>query len=216
MADKEVNADLHKPPFFTNSKIGELRGGGGGERDERVPFSSTSHSLPHPSLSPKQTSNMPSKEGWLRTSKYLKTRRPAPRVLLIAISNPPYNLLNGDVLYELKKVLSTLDIRETGAVILASNLEDIFISHYDCEEILRLGRLVPTDYVFPPHVVRGALWVESWLSIFGARYWVRRSPLAGLSNLNTYHEVTSMLRSIPQITIAAIVSFYHLSTIECI
>lgn len=33
-----------------------------------------------------------SKEGWLRTSRYLKTRRPAPRVLLIAISNPPYNL----------------------------------------------------------------------------------------------------------------------------
>ena len=58
---------------------------------------------------------MPSKEGWLRTSRYLKTRRPAPRVLLIAITNPPYNLLNGDVLYELGRVLKTLNIRETGA-----------------------------------------------------------------------------------------------------
>jgi len=149
---------------------------------------------------------MPSKEGWLRTSKFLKTRRPAPRVLLIAITNPPYNLLNGDVLYELSRVLSNLDIRETGAVILTSGLADIFISHYDVQEILDLGKLVPIGFAIPPSIIRGALYVESWMSVFGCRYWVKRSPLAGLSNLNCYHEVTEKLRSIPQITIAAIVS----------
>jgi enoyl-CoA hydratase len=72
------------------------------------------------------------------------------------------------------------------------------------QEILNLGRLVPAGASIAPSVIRGALWVEGWLNIVGARPLIRRSPLAGLSNLNVYHEVTKMLRTIPQVTVAAI------------
>ncbi|PWN32694.1 ClpP/crotonase [Meira miltonrushii] len=145
-----------------------------------------------------------SKEGWLRTSRYLKTRRPAPRVLLIAISNPPYNLLNGDILYDLKRVLETLSPRETGVVIITSAVHDIFLSHYDLQEILDLTKTVPMGSHISPGVVRGALYVESFLAACGLRRFVERSPLAGLSYLNSFYEVTSLLRSLPQVTIAAI------------
>lgn len=61
--------------------------------------------------------------GWLRLSSHLKTRRPSPRVLVIAISNPPYNLLDGNILSELRRVLLALHPRATGAVILTSAIE---------------------------------------------------------------------------------------------
>ena len=140
--------------------------------------------------------------GWLRLSSHLKTRRPSPRVLVIAISNPPYNLLNGEILSELKRVLLALSHVATGAVILTSSLDDIFISHYDVQEILNFSRLVPI--AAPASTIRGLLGFESWASYFGFRGLMRRSPFAPLSNLNLYHEVTHLLRSIPQVTIAAI------------
>lgn len=106
-------------------------------------------------------------------------------------------------------MLKTLNIRETGAVILTSGLDDIFISHYDVQEIVDLGILpakIGIGAAIPPSIIRGALWLENALEPFGFRYWIRRSPIAGLANLNTYHETTALLRSIPQVTIAAIVS----------
>ena len=105
-------------------------------------------------------------------------------------------------------------------VILTSQLDDIFISHYDVGEILQLGQMASStvgSYV-PPSIIRGALWAESCLSNFGVRYWIKKSPLAGLANLNCYHETTELLRSIPQVTIAAIVSckVYHLGERLCV
>lgn len=83
-------------------------------------------------------------------------------------------------------------------------MKDIYLSHYDVNEINELASLVPGGATIPASVIRGALWVESWLSIFQTRDMIRRTPLAGLCNLNVYHEVTKALRSIPQVTIAAI------------
>lgn len=140
--------------------------------------------------------------GWLRLSPHLKTRRPSPRVLIIAISNPPYNLLNGDILSELRRVLLALHPKATGAVILTSAIDDIFISHYSVEEILSFSRLVP--FQPPTSVIRGLLGFESWAAWAGFRGLTRRTPLAPLAHLNLYHEVIELLRSIPQVTIAAI------------
>lgn len=140
--------------------------------------------------------------GWLRLSKHLKTRRPHPRVLVIAISNPPYNLLDGDILSELKRVILALHPKATGAVILTSSIDDIFISHYDVQEILDFSRLVP--FRPPTSVISGLLAFESWAAWAGFRGLTRRTPLAPLAHLNLYHEVAQLLRSIPQVTIAAI------------
>ncbi|CAO1614179.1 unnamed protein product [Parajaminaea phylloscopi] len=140
--------------------------------------------------------------GWLRLSSHLKTRRPHPRVLVIAISNPPYNLLNGDILSELKRVLLALHPKATGAVIITSSIEDIFLSHYDVGEILDFSRLVP--FRPPASVISGLLTFESWAAWAGFRGLTRRTPLAPLAHLNLYHEVAELLRTVPQVTIAAI------------
>lgn len=140
--------------------------------------------------------------GWLRLSRHLKTRRPAPRVLIIAISNPPYNLLDGDILSELKRVLLALSPVATGAVILTSAIDDIFISHYSVDEIVEFAKLVP--FPLPASAIRSLIGFESWAAWAGFRGLMRRTPLAPLSHLNLYHEVTDLLRTIPQVTIAAI------------
>lgn len=140
--------------------------------------------------------------GWLRLSPHLKTRRPSNRVLIIAISNPPYNLLDGDILSELKRVLLALSPTATGAVILTSAIDDIFISHYSVAEIVEFSKLVP--FPLPASAIRGLIGFESWTAWAGLRGLTRRTPLAPLSHLNLYHEVTELLRTIPQVTIAAI------------
>jgi enoyl-CoA hydratase len=104
--------------------------------------------------------------------------------------------LNGDILYDLKRVLETLSPRETGVVIITSAVHDIFLSHYDLQEILDLTKTVPMGSHISPGIVRGALYVESFLAACGLRRFVERSPLAGLSYLNSFYEVTSLLRSL--------------------
>ncbi|CAO1633421.1 unnamed protein product [Sympodiomycopsis kandeliae] len=156
------------------------------------------------SIATSETASSPisSGTGWLRLSAHLKTRRPSPRVLIIAISNPPYNLLDGDILSELKRVLLALSPVATGAVILTSAIDDIFISHYSVDEIVNFSKLVP--FPIPTPVIRGLIGFESWAAWAGFRGLTRRTPLAPLSHLNLYHEVTNLLRTIPQVTIAAI------------
>lgn len=134
--------------------------------------------------------------------------------MLASDAHPPFPhdvflaRLNGDVLYDLRRVLQTLSTRETGAVIITSALDDVFLSHYDLQEILDLTSTVPMGSYISPGVVRGALYVESFLSACGLRRLVERSPLAGLSYLNSFYELTALLRSLPQVTIAAIVSLF--------
>lgn len=133
----------------------------------------------------------------------LKLSRPLPRVLVIAINNPPYNLLNGDVFTELRSVLASLAPKDTGAVIITSALDGLFCSHYDVAEILQFGELLPAGAPVPPWAVRGLLRAETVSSYLGLRPLTRKTSLAGLAHLNLYHEVTALIRSIPQVVIAA-------------
>lgn len=114
--------------------------------------------------------------------------------------------LNNDVLYELRRLLETLSTRETGALILTSAVDDLFLCHYDMNEILDLVNSIPIGSVAPPRVVRAALYIEDWLATMGFRRLVERSSFAGLSYLNAFYDVTTLLRKVPQVTIAAIVS----------
>lgn len=110
------------------------------------------------------------------------------------------------MLYELSRVLTTLSMRETGAVIITSAVDDVFLNHYDMQEFLDLVNAIPVGSSVAPSVVRGALYAESFLAAIGLRRIIERTPLAGLSYLNSFYELTNLMRSIPQITIAAIVS----------
>lgn len=109
------------------------------------------------------------------------------------------------MLYDLQRILQTLSMRETGAVIITSAVEDVFLHHYDLQEFLDLVNSIPVGSYVAPSVVRGALYAESWLAAMGFRRLLERTPFAGLSYLNSFYEVTSLLRKIPQVTIAAIV-----------
>jgi enoyl-CoA hydratase/carnithine racemase len=108
------------------------------------------------------------------------------------------------MLYDLKRVLETLSPRETGVVIITSAIDDVFLSHYDLQEILDLAKAIPVSQSISPTFVRGALYAESFMAACGLRRLIERTPLAGLSYLNSFYEVTSLLRALPQVTIAAI------------
>lgn len=113
--------------------------------------------------------------------------------------------INGEILDGIRETLRRLSSVDVGAVILSSGLKDIYISHYDVGEIAGLASLVPQWLNAPSAgLLHGCLRAESFLSWIGARWLVRKSPMGGLSDLNSYHECTHLLRSIPQVTIAMI------------
>ncbi|PWY98343.1 ClpP/crotonase [Testicularia cyperi] len=142
--------------------------------------------------------------GWLRLSKHLKTMRPHHDILIISMTNKPYNLLDGDVLTELKRVFEALHPKTTRAVILTSGIDHIWISHYDVQEIIDFGKIIPSSIPISPWIVQKALQAESWTAWMGLRTLTRKTFFAGLSHLNLYKEVTDLMRSKSQVFIAAI------------
>lgn len=105
----------------------------------------------------------------------------------------------------ISKILRSLDVKEYGAVIISSGIRDIFTSHYDVTEIVSLMEKMPFKrFLRSKTFIRFALKFERLLNFFGLRWLARKTILHGMSNLNSYHECTKLLRSVPQVTIAKI------------
>lgn len=126
------------------------------------------------------------------------------RVLQVLLDNPPANFLTTAVMQELADLLEDLEQRQDiGAVILSGAADGVFLTHFDVDEIERA--VAPITFSMPAWLTRLLLESESLLRhLPGARKLLRRTLLAGVADMNLFHEVTAHMRRMYKVFIAAI------------
>ncbi|HBN9708852.1 enoyl-CoA hydratase/isomerase family protein [Pseudomonas aeruginosa] len=126
------------------------------------------------------------------------------RVLQVLLDNPPANFLTTAVMQELADLLEDLEQRQDiGAVILSGAADGVFLTHFDIDEIERA--VAPITFSIPAWLTRLLLESESLLRhLPGARKLLRRTLLAGVADMNLFHEVTAHMRRMDKVFIAAI------------
>ncbi|ASC97205.1 enoyl-CoA hydratase/isomerase family protein [Pseudomonas aeruginosa] len=126
------------------------------------------------------------------------------RVLQVLLDNPPANFLTTAVMQELADLLEDLEQRQDiGAVILSGATDGVFLTHFDVDEIERA--VAPITFSMPAWLTRLLLESESLLRhLPGARKLLRRTLLAGVADMNLFHEVTAHMRRMDKVFIAAI------------
>ncbi|HGN3028243.1 TPA: enoyl-CoA hydratase/isomerase family protein [Pseudomonas aeruginosa] len=126
------------------------------------------------------------------------------RVLQVLLDNPPANFLTTAVMQELVDLLEDLEQRQDiGAVTLSGAADGVFLTHFDVDEIERA--VAPITFSMPAWLTRLLLESESLLRhLPGARKLLRRTLLAGVADMNLFHEVTAHMRRMDKVFIAAI------------
>ncbi|ANP62173.1 enoyl-CoA hydratase/isomerase family protein [Pseudomonas aeruginosa] len=126
------------------------------------------------------------------------------RVLQVLLDNPPANFLTTAVMQELADLLEDLEQRQDiGAVIFSGAADGVFLTHFDVDEIERA--VAPITFSMPAWLTRLLLESESLLRhLPGARKLLRRTLLAGVADMNLFHEVTAHMRRMDKVFIAAI------------
>ncbi|MBH3853662.1 enoyl-CoA hydratase/isomerase family protein [Pseudomonas aeruginosa] len=126
------------------------------------------------------------------------------RVLQVLLDNPPANFLTTAVMQELADLLEDLEQRQDiGAVILSGAADGVFLTHFDVDENERA--VAPITFSMPAWLTRLLLESESLLRhLPGARKLLRRTLLAGVADMNLFHEVTAHMRRMDKVFIAAI------------
>lgn len=126
------------------------------------------------------------------------------RVLQVLLDNPPANFLTTAVMQELADLLEDLEQRQDiGAVILSGAADGVFLTHFDVDEIERA--VAPITFSMPAWLTRLLLESESLLRhLPGARKLLRRTLLAGVADMNLFHEVTAHMRRMDKVFISAI------------
>ncbi len=126
------------------------------------------------------------------------------RVLQVLLDNPPANFLTTAVMQELADLLDDLEQRQDiGAVILSGAADGVFLIHFDVDEIERA--VAPITFSMPAWLTRLLLESESLLRhLPGARKLLRHTLLAGVADMNLFHEVTAHMRRMDKVFIAAI------------
>ncbi|WP_070341962.1 enoyl-CoA hydratase/isomerase family protein [Pseudomonas aeruginosa] len=126
------------------------------------------------------------------------------RVLQVLLDNPPANFLTTAVMQELADLLEDREQRQDiGAVILSGAADGVFLTHFDVDEIERA--VAPITFSMPAWLTRLLLESESLLRhLPGARKLLRRTLLAGVADMNLFHEVTAHMRRMDKVFIAAI------------
>jgi enoyl-CoA hydratase/carnithine racemase len=132
------------------------------------------------------------------------TSRRQGGVLTVTIENPPFNFIDAAIVDELDRIVRQSEVDPTvGAVVLASGLERIFISHYDVSEILAGGAAAP--FALSSRAAGVLLRVAGVVhGLPGGRRVLERSPLRGVVLGIRYQELLRRLRSLDKVTIARI------------
>ncbi len=126
------------------------------------------------------------------------------RVLMVRFDNPPLNFMDREMVVELDELLDPLESDPAvGAVVLTGKPEGVFITHYDVEEILAGSETVGRSVSAP---VAGASLqtVRGVAKLPGGRGTLRRSPMAGLLELERFHNLMLRMQRMDKVFIAAI------------
>ena len=128
----------------------------------------------------------------------------AGRVLVVRLNNPPRNFMTTAMVQELDELTRGLkDDRSVGSVVITGAIENIFITHFDVDEIVQgtegVGvRLSPAQAGGGLHAL-GAVG-----RIPGARPLLERSPAAGVLALKQIHELFLRMNRLDKTFVAAI------------
>lgn len=125
------------------------------------------------------------------------------RVMTVRIDNPPHNFMNREMVGELVEITDALEgDRSVGAVVL-TGVDDLFITHYDVEEILAGSEEM--DMEVPPSIAGTTLRVVRGLTrVPGGRKVVDRSPAKGVRELHTIHDLFLRWNRMDKVFVAAI------------
>jgi enoyl-CoA hydratase len=128
----------------------------------------------------------------------------AGRVLTVRFDNPPLNFMDREMVAELDDLLDSLEEDNSiGSVILTGKPEGVFITHYDVEEILAGSETVGRSVSAP--IARASLQtVRGVAKLPGGRGALGRSPMAGLLELERFHNTMLRMQRMDKVFIAAI------------
>jgi enoyl-CoA hydratase len=126
------------------------------------------------------------------------------RVLIIWLDHPPRNFMTTRMVAELDELTSALEDDQTiGAVVLTGAIEDVFITHFDVEEIVtgseRFGPTISSTQAGGSLRAIGAL-----KAMPGASSLLERSPAAGLVTLQRIHDLFLRMTRLDKVFVAAI------------
>lgn len=126
------------------------------------------------------------------------------RVLTVTFNNPPANFVTTAMMTEFKALLMGLKHNpDIGAVILASAVQGVFLTHYDVDEIDQSVAAIP--FAMPRGLVGTLAQLETAMShVPGIRQLLRHTRISGVSDMNLFAEVMALLRDMDKVFIAAI------------
>jgi enoyl-CoA hydratase/carnithine racemase len=125
------------------------------------------------------------------------------RVVIATISNPPHALMDEEIVAGLGELVATAESDDSvGAVVLTGEHESRFIAHYDVGSILAGVQAAPS---VGRGTARAALRsVAAIRHVPGADSAIDRTPLAGLAELERFHEIFLRMNRCGAVFIAAI------------
>jgi enoyl-CoA hydratase len=126
------------------------------------------------------------------------------RVLTVRFDNPPHNFMNRVMIAELESLVDEIDgDRAIGSVVLTGKPDDVFITHYDIEEILAgsagVGRPISAGVAGASLQTVGGL-----ARVPGVAGALHRTPAAGLLELNRIHDLFTRMQGMEVAFIAAL------------
>ncbi|MDO8330941.1 MAG: enoyl-CoA hydratase/isomerase family protein [Fluviicoccus sp.] len=125
------------------------------------------------------------------------------RVLVLTLNNPPANFLTSAMMSALNRVLDEIAASQDIGSVILTGTQGVFLTHFDVDEIDQAVASVP--FTMSPQVVKAMTRTEALMDrVPGARRLLSHTPMAGVSDMNLFHEVTAKMRGMDKVFIAAI------------
>jgi enoyl-CoA hydratase len=126
------------------------------------------------------------------------------RVLIVRLDNPPRNFMTTAMVGELDALTRDLETDDSiGSVMITGAIEDVFITHFDVEEIVRgsEGIRATISSAQAGGSLRAIGAVER---VPGGRSLLTRTPMAGVLALRQIHELFLRMNRLDKVFVAAI------------
>lgn len=126
------------------------------------------------------------------------------RVLVVRFDNPPRNFMDGRMVDELTRLVRSLRRDRTiGAIVLTGRPDDLFVTHYDMAELLASAE--QSAFELSPVTAKASYRALTGIArLPGARGALRKSPAAGVLDLQAIQDLFRRLERLDKVVIAAI------------